>query len=158
MNRAAANAAQAAAPSQLFRYRPGGTVSVPAPGQAPWNGESSGSPAGGDVLGLGELQQPVVGALPADAGLLDPAERRGRVRDQAAVEAHHSGFERLGHPQAAAQVAGVDVGDQPELVSLLAQATASASELNRTTGATGPKISVPQIQAFAGTWSITVGA
>ena len=40
----------------------------------------------------------------------------------------------------------------------LAQRIASASSLNRTTGATGPKISVFRIAASAGTASISVGS
>ena len=45
----------------------------------------------------------------------DAAERGRRVADQAAVEADHAGLERLADPQAAGQVAGVDVGDQAVL-------------------------------------------
>ena len=75
----------------------------------------SGLPVGGDVLRLGKLQQPVVGTLAADAGLLHPAERRGRVGDQAAIQPDHARLERFGDPQPAAQVARVDVGHQAEL-------------------------------------------
>src|SRR5262249_52501734 len=74
-----------------------------------------GLPRGCDVFRLREFQQSVVRALTADAGLLDAAERRRRVRHDAAVEAHHAGLEGLADPQAAAQVPGVDVGDQAEL-------------------------------------------
>ena len=45
-------------------------------------------------------------ALPADAGLLDAAERCGRVGHDAAVDPDHPGFQGLGDPQRPAQVAG----------------------------------------------------
>src|SRR5580693_7090927 len=57
------------------------------------------------VLCLGVFKEPVVGAPPADAGLLHAAERRGRVGNQAAVQPDHARLERLRHPQPAAQVA-----------------------------------------------------
>ena len=53
------------------------------------------SPVGGDVLGLGELQEPLVRALTPDAGLLHAAERGRGVRHQAAVKADHAGLQRL---------------------------------------------------------------
>src|SRR6266540_3962630 len=56
---------------------------------------------------------PRVGA--AGGGLLDAAERRGRVGDHALVEPDHAGLEALDHPEGALQVAGVDVGDQAVL-------------------------------------------
>src|ERR1051325_10718668 len=67
-----------------------------------------GSPTGGDVFRLGEFQESLVRALAADAGLLHAAERRRRVRHDAAVEADHPGLECLADPQPAAQITGVD--------------------------------------------------
>src|SRR5580698_11178860 len=58
-----------------------------------------------DVLGLGELQQPLVGALAAEPRLLHPAERCRRVGDDAAVDPDHAGLEGLGDLQCPAQVA-----------------------------------------------------
>src|SRR4029077_5281214 len=72
-------------------------------------------PVDRDVLALGELKQPVVAALAAKAGLLDAAERGRRVGHDAPVDADHAGVQRLGDPQRAAQVAGVEVGDQSVL-------------------------------------------
>src|SRR4029453_10700769 len=75
----------------------------------------AGSEVHGDVLGLQVLGDALGAALAADAGLLDPAEGGGRVRDQALVEADHARLQPLDDPERALQVAGVDVGDQPEL-------------------------------------------
>ena len=57
----------------------------------------------------------MVRPLAAEAGLLDAAERRRGVGDEAAVEADHAGLDLLGDAQAAGEVAGVDVGDEAEL-------------------------------------------
>src|SRR6516165_8975270 len=67
------------------------------------------------VLGFHELHQPLVRAFAADAALLHAAERRGWIRDEAAVEPDHAKIEPLGHAHAAAEVARVDVGDKPVL-------------------------------------------
>src|SRR6186997_1263004 len=56
-----------------------------------------------EVLRLEEFAQPVVAALAADAALLDPTERRGRVGDDAAVEADHAGLDALGDAHRTAQ-------------------------------------------------------
>src|SRR5215468_4183175 len=71
-----------------------------------------GLPLHRDVLGFCELEQAVVPAFAADAGLLDAAERRGGVGHDAAVDPHHSGLQGLRDPQGTAQVGGVQVGDQ----------------------------------------------
>src|SRR5215467_2915445 len=76
------------------------------------------SPVHGNVLGLGELEKPLVAALAAQARLIDPAERGRRVAHHAAVDADHAGFECLGHLQRAPQVGGVQVGDQAVLGSV----------------------------------------
>ena len=55
---------------------------------------------------------PFVRAFAADAGLLHAAERRRRIGDQAAVEADHAEIELLGDAHAAAQVLGVEIGDE----------------------------------------------
>src|SRR5690242_11487048 len=65
----------------------------------------------GEVLRLHELEQPVVAALAPDAALLHAAERRRRVRDDAAVEPDHAGLDRLADRHGAPQVAAVDVRD-----------------------------------------------
>src|SRR5829696_5542944 len=69
----------------------------------------------GDVLGLQVLGDALGAALAADARLLDPAEGGGRVRDQALVDADHARLQGLDDPEGPLEVAGVDVGDQPEL-------------------------------------------
>src|SRR5690242_13510495 len=51
-----------------------------------------------DVLRLHELEQPVVAALAAEAGLLDATEGGRRVGHDAPVDPDHAGVERLGHP------------------------------------------------------------
>ncbi len=58
---------------------------------------------------------PFEAALTAEARLLDPAERGGRVGDHPAVDADHPGLDPLGHAQRAVQRAGVDVGGQAVL-------------------------------------------
>src|SRR5918993_1239817 len=75
----------------------------------------SGSEVHGNVLGLQVLGDALGAALAAEAGLLDPAEGGGRVRDQALVEADHARLQALDDPEGPLEVAGVDVGDQPEL-------------------------------------------
>src|SRR5580704_7677300 len=72
-------------------------------------------PVHGDVLGLGVLQQTFVRALATQARLLHAAERRGRVGDDAAVDADHARLQRLRDPQRAPQVAAVQVRHQPVL-------------------------------------------
>src|SRR6516165_6355968 len=72
-------------------------------------------PVNSYVLRLHELEQAVVAALTAQAGLLDAAERRGRVGHDAPVDPDHAGVQGLGDPQRAAQVGGVEVGHEPVL-------------------------------------------
>src|SRR5689334_21545025 len=67
------------------------------------------------VLALGEFQQAVVAALTAEDGVLDVAERGGRVGHDAPVDADHAGVQWLGDAQRGAQVPGVEVGDNPVL-------------------------------------------
>src|SRR3954454_19586674 len=55
------------------------------------------SPIQGDVLRLHELHHALVGALAAEPALLGAAEGRGRIRDEAAVEADHAEIELLRH-------------------------------------------------------------
>src|SRR5207344_2030789 len=73
------------------------------------------SPVDGDVLRLGELQQPVVPSLAAQPGLLDTAERRCRVGHDATVDPDHAGLQRLADPQRPPEVSGVEVGDEAVL-------------------------------------------
>src|SRR5262245_60325278 len=61
------------------------------------------------VFGLEPFVDAVLRALAADAGLLDPAERRDLGRHDAGVDAEDPVLERLGHPPDAAHVAGVEV-------------------------------------------------
>src|SRR5438270_13660495 len=65
-----------------------------------------------DVLGLEKLQQSLVAAFASDTALLDPAERCGRVGDEAAVQADHARLDRLGDCEALGQVARVYIGRQ----------------------------------------------
>ncbi|CDO21051.1 hypothetical protein MMAG44476_28804 [Mycolicibacterium mageritense DSM 44476 = CIP 104973] len=53
-------------------------------------------------------------AFSADAALLHPAERCGRVADQTAVEPDHARFDLRGNAQAPRQVTGVNISNQPE--------------------------------------------
>src|SRR5690606_33408999 len=61
------------------------------------------------------LVQPVARTLAAQARLLDTAEGRDLVREDAAVHADHARFDRLRDPEDPADVAGVEVGSEPEL-------------------------------------------
>src|SRR5262245_3304229 len=70
------------------------------------------SPTNRDVLRLQKLLQPLVRTLAADAGLLHAAERRGRIGNEAAVEADHAEVELLGDAQAASEVLRVEVSDK----------------------------------------------
>src|SRR5262245_16298129 len=64
------------------------------------------------VLRLQELHQPLMRAFAADAGLLHATERRRRIGDEAAIEPDHAKVELFGDAHAAAQVLGVEIGDQ----------------------------------------------
>src|SRR5512132_496125 len=75
----------------------------------------AGSEVHGDVLDLQVLGDALGAALAAEAGLLDPAEGGGRVRDHPLVEADHARLQALHDPEGPLEVAGVDVGAQPEL-------------------------------------------
>src|SRR5215472_6361940 len=72
-------------------------------------------PVDSDVLGLGEFQQPLVRALAPEARLLHSAERRGRIGNDAPVDADHASLERLGRMQRAAQITAVDIRHQAVL-------------------------------------------
>jgi hypothetical protein len=52
----------------------------------------------GEVFHLEILVDAFESALAAKTGLLDPAERGGRVGDQSAIEPDHSGLQRLADP------------------------------------------------------------
>ena len=89
-------------------------------------------------------------------GLLHAAERRRRVGHDAAVEADHAGLQRLADPQPAAQVAGVDVGDQPELgVVGPADGVVLGGEPDH--GRHRPEDLGAEDAGADGTWSMTVG-
>src|SRR5690606_7923542 len=75
----------------------------------------SGQAADADVLDLQELLDADGAALAAQAGVLDPAERGGRVGHDALVEADHAGLQRLGDPERAGDVPGEQVADQAVL-------------------------------------------
>ena len=78
----------------------------------------------------------------AGAGVLDPAERDGRlVVDGLVVDVHQAARDPLGDLQAAHHVAGEDAQGQPVRRVARRAATASSTVSKRTTGATGPKIS-----------------
>src|SRR5260370_8844726 len=56
-----------------------------------------------------------MGALPADAALLGAAERCGRIGHEPAVKPDHAVVELFRHPHAAAEVLGVEIGDEAVL-------------------------------------------
>src|ERR1700685_3792184 len=66
------------------------------------------------VLDLEPVVDPVLGALTADAGLLDAAERRHLGRDQARVDPNDPALQRLGDAPDAADVPAVEVAAEPE--------------------------------------------
>src|SRR5215217_2812177 len=69
----------------------------------------------GDVLDAQVLVDALRPALAAEAGRLHAAERRGRVGDDALVEADHAGLELLDDAERALDVARVDVRHEPVL-------------------------------------------
>ena len=76
----------------------------------------------------------------------DAAERRGRVGDDALVEADHAGLERLGDAERAGEVLGEDVGDQAVLGVVGHARAPRPRSSNVKIGATGPKISSRSIR------------
>src|SRR5689334_4747512 len=72
------------------------------------------SPGDAEVLRLEVLLDARAGSLAADPALLHTSERRGRVRDEAAVDADHAGVDRLAEPQRLGELAE-DVRRQPVL-------------------------------------------
>src|SRR5437868_3244075 len=60
---------------------------------------ASGDTAEAQVLDLEVLLDPVLGALAAEAALLDAAKRRHLRRDEAGVDADHARLEPLGHAE-----------------------------------------------------------
>src|SRR3990172_8742001 len=66
--------------------------------------------ADAEVLHFEELFDPVLGALAADTGLLDAAERRDLVGNNSDVDADHAVLERLGNAPDAPDVAAVEIG------------------------------------------------
>ena len=93
----------------------------------------------------------------ADTGLLDTAERRSRVGDQAAIEPDHSRLDGFRRPQASSQVARVEVGGQT-VDRVVGQGDCLIVIVEVTTGATGPKISCSRIAASGSTPLSTVGS
>src|SRR3569833_960016 len=71
-------------------------------------------PAEADVLAIQIFVEPIVRALRTEAALLDAAERRDLGRDQTFIDPDHAVFETFGHPPAAALIAAVEIGSQPE--------------------------------------------
>src|SRR5947209_3238450 len=74
----------------------------------------SGEPSHAQVLQLGVVENPVLRALPADAGLLDTPERGDLIRDQAGVESHDAVFQGFGDAPGTGEVSCVKVGSQAE--------------------------------------------
>src|ERR1041385_7318438 len=64
------------------------------------------------IFDLEKVFDAVLGALPADAGLLHAAERRDLGRDDSLVDADDSVFERLGNAHDAADVARIEIGGE----------------------------------------------
>src|SRR5436309_12071501 len=61
------------------------------------------------VMGFEERLDAFTATLPAESGLLDPAERGRGVGDQPPVDADHPDFETIRDPQRVAEVGGVHV-------------------------------------------------
>src|SRR5687768_15351684 len=71
------------------------------------------SEAGGDILRLHEFRDAMMpSTLAAKAALLDAAEGRCRVGDQAAVEADHAGFHLRGNAHALGNVLRINVSGE----------------------------------------------
>src|SRR5690606_19413523 len=68
-----------------------------------------------DVLGVHVLVDAVARAFTAHARLLDAAEGRHRGADEAGIDAHHAGFDGIGHAPHAREIAREEVGGQAEL-------------------------------------------
>src|SRR5215470_13131901 len=71
--------------------------------------------ADAEVLDLGVVEDPVLGALPSHARLLDATERGHLGGDDPGVEADDAVLERLADPPGAGEVARVEVGGETEL-------------------------------------------
>src|ERR1700682_4040845 len=67
------------------------------------------------VFELGVVEDAVLRALAARAGLLDAAERGDFGGNDPGIQAHDAVLERLRHAPRARQVARIKVGRQPEL-------------------------------------------
>src|SRR6056297_1261669 len=64
------------------------------------------------VLCFNEFEHPFVATLTAKPGLLCPTERRCRVADKAAVQAHHAVIQTFANLQRALEVARENIGDE----------------------------------------------
>src|SRR5580658_1837556 len=73
------------------------------------------SPVHRDVLRFQKFLQSLMRAFAAKAGLLDAAEGRGGIGNEAAVHADHAEVELFRDAHAAGQILGVEVGDQSVL-------------------------------------------
>jgi hypothetical protein len=69
-------------------------------------------PAHRDILRLQELHQPFVRAFTANARLLHTTKRRSRIRNKAPIYSDHAEVELFLHSHAAAQILGVEIGDE----------------------------------------------
>src|SRR5690606_4860672 len=67
-----------------------------------------------EVFDFQVILDAVLGALSAQTGGLDAAERRHFVGDQAGVDTDHAVFQRLGNAEHTAQITRVEVGGQTE--------------------------------------------
>src|SRR5215468_7024682 len=65
-----------------------------------------------DMLGFHVEVERIVAAVAADAGGLHAAERGRQMADIFGVEPDHAGFQRIGHAQRAAHVAGPDIAGE----------------------------------------------
>src|ERR1700676_575739 len=68
-------------------------------------------PVDRDVFLLEEFEHAFMGAFAADARLLDPAERRCRIGNDAPIESDHAGLDLLGDMKSLGQIARENVGD-----------------------------------------------
>src|SRR5580658_9516628 len=68
-----------------------------------------------DVLQLGVVENSILRAFAAGSRFLHASEGRDLGGDDAGIQSNDAVLDRLGYPPAAGQIAGVDIGGEPEL-------------------------------------------
>ena len=115
-------------------------------------------PFRGDVLRLHELQQAVVTALAAQPGLLDAAERGGRVGDEAAVDARPCRSRARRRPAARGAGRGCRRRRPGRIRCRWPGRSTSSSERTGRSARPGRRSPGPGCRASGGTSSRTVGS